>query len=559
MIDPVTDARPPNSIRPASLNRRSLLKGGMLGAGLLAAPLAAQDGQRGFTHGLASGEPSANGVLLWTRYVAPSGDDARLVAQISETDAFTRITAEAETIAGPDSDHCAKVHVGGLSPDRWYYYRFIAPDSSMSETGRTRTLPQGPTARWRMAVFSCSNIGFGWFNAYAHAAAANAFDMVAHLGDYFYEYGLGTYPSAAEFQQGRVLRPEGETVTLADYRQRHADYRLDPDLQRLTQLYPMILVWDDHETANDSWTGGAQNHQSDTEGDWPTRKAAAIRAYREWLPVSDEPYKRYEIGDLATLFALDSRLFGRDEPIDLGGMIAGRASPQDIAAALKAFHDDGWRNPAHQMLGAAQEEWLFEGLKASRRSGKSWQVLVQQVIMGSLHAPSGLVDALPKDAPSYVRQRLTVGAAAARVGLPINMDAWDGYPAARERLLAAALDADADLVVLAGDSHNGWAFDLDHAGQRVGVEFDGHSVTSPGFEGYLPSIPADRMARDLVAANPQLKWAETAHRGYMALELTPQRATSEYRFLSSIREKGAGVVSTKRLTTLAGQRQLDIG
>lgn len=549
----------PAPARRIPLDRRTLLKGGMLGAGLLAAPVAAQGTARGFTHGIASGEPSANGVLLWTRYVG-SGDDAvKLVAQVSDTPDFTRIVSEGEALAGPQSDHCAKAAMVGLSPGNWYYYRFIAPDGTMSETGRTRTLPQGPTARWRMAVFSCSNIGFGWFNAYRHAAEANEFDMVAHLGDYFYEYGLGTYPSLEEFEPGRVLRPENEIVTLADYRQRHADYRSDPDLQRLTQLYPIILISDDHETANDAWQGGAENHQSETEGTWAARKLAATRAHREWLPVSDEPYRAYEIGDLATLFALETRLLGRDEQLALGPLLAGLVLPEDMTAKLIKFRDGQWRDPSRQMLGPVQEAWLANGLQSSRRAGKPWQVLVQQVIMGALHSPPGFVDALPANTPKFIKERVQAGAAAAKAGLPFNMDAWDGYPAARDRLLAAAREADADLIVLAGDSHNAWAFDLDHDGERVGVEFAGHSVTSPGFESYLPSLSPDRIAGELVAANPQLKWADTSHRGYMALELTPQRATSEYRFLSSIRDKGAGVISTKRLTTLAGQRRLDMG
>lgn len=547
--------------RPARmpLDRRTLMKGGAIGAGLLATPLAARDQARGFTHGIASGEPSANGVLLWTRYVGTDEAGAKLVAQVSDTPGFGGILAEVDGVATPQRDHCAKLRVEGLEPGRWYFYRFIAPDGTMSETGRTRTLPQGPTERWRMAVFSCSNIGFGWFNAYAHAVETNEFDMIAHLGDYYYEYGFGTYPSKEEFQPGRVLEPLSETVTLADYRQRHADYRRDPDLQRVTQLYPMILVWDDHETANDSWQGGAENHQSDTEGEWAVRKAAAIRAYREWLPVSDEPYKAYEIGDLATLFALDSRLFGRDEAPNLGRTVAGKNGPLEIAAALRQFRQNDWRDPAHQMLGEVQEQWLFEGLKTSRRNGKTWQVLAQQVLMGSLNAPQGIADTLPDSVPDYVRDRITLGAAAAKEGLPANLDAWDGYPVARERLLGAAREADADLVVLAGNSHNAWAFNLDHDGERAGVEFAGHSVSSPGFESFLPNLPPETLARELVAINDQLVWANTSQRGYMALELTPRHATSEYRFLSSIREKGAGVVATQRLTTLAGQRKLDMG
>ncbi len=555
------DTAPPAAARLPALDRRSLFRAGaqgagVLGAGALAAPLAAQANQRGFSHGIASGEPSASGVLLWTRFVA--AQDTPLEWRVTDP-ATGRVAAAGTTTASPARDWCAKAEVSGLAPGSWYYYRFTAPGGSQSDLGRTRTLPQGPAARWRMAVFSCSNIGFGWFNAYRHAAETNAFDMVAHLGDYLYEYEFGNYPSRAQFAPGRVLTPETEIVALADYRLRHADYRRDPDLQRLTQLYPMILVWDDHESANDSWKGGAQNHQDDTEGPWPARKAAAIRAYREWLPVSDAPYKSYEIGDLATIFALDTRLLGRDEQFDFGALIGGERSPERIAQAFAAFRDGTYADPARQLLGTAQEGWLFDGLKTSRRAGKTWQVLAQQVIMGKLAAPAGLLENLPADVPDYVRRRVALGAAAAREELPLNMDAWDGYPAARDRLLAAAREADADLLVLSGDSHNGWSFDLDHAGERAGVEFAGHSVTSPGYESYLPTLPPERLARTLREANPQLAWVDTARRGYMALELTPERASSEYRFIGTIRDKTSGVAGTQRLTTLAGQRKLALG
>ena len=550
------DTAPPDAARLPALDRRTLFKTGVSATGLFAVPLAAQMREQGFTHGIASGEPTANGVLLWTRFVAKQ--DTPLAWSVTDP-ATGREVAAGSTSASPQRDWCAKAEVSGLAPGTWYYYRFTAPDGSQSEIGRTRTLPEGPTARWRMAVFSCSNLGFGWFNAYRHAAETNAFDMVAHLGDYLYEYELGNYPSREQFEPGRVLTPETETVSLADYRLRHADYRRDPDLQRLTQLYPMIMVWDDHESANDSWSGGAQNHQPDTEGPWDVRKAAAIRAYREWLPVSDAPYKTYEIGDLATIFALDTRLFGRDEQFDFGALIGSERAPDRIAQAFAAFRDGDYADPARQLLGVEQEAWLFDGLQSSRRTGKTWQVLAQQVIMGKLKTPTGLLESLPADVPDYVRQRILLGAAAAREELPLNMDAWDGYPAARDRLLAAAREADADLVVLSGDSHNGWGFDLDHAGERAGVEFAGHSVTSPGFEGYLPTLPPERLARALREANPQLAWVDTARRGYMAVELTPERASSEYRFIGNVRDKASGVTGTQRLTTLARQHRLTVG
>ncbi|GMM91950.1 alkaline phosphatase D family protein [Qipengyuania sp. MTN3-11] len=547
---------PPAAPHLPALDRRTLFKGGALAAGMLSAPLAAQFGARGFTHGVASGEPSAEGVLLWTRYAA--GQDTRLTWEVAESPEFTRAVVGGDVVAGPGSDGCCKPRATGLEPGRWYYYRFTAPDGSHSDIGRTRTLPAGPVDRFRMAVFSCSNLGFGWFNAYRHAAESNDFDLALHLGDYFYEYDPQTYPSADQRVEGRTVWPPSEIVALADYRLRYASYRNDPDLRRLHQSYPMISGWDDHESANDSWEGGAENHQPDSEGPWSARKAAAMRAYREWMPVSDEPWAAYEVGDLATLFRLETRLTARAEQFSVGRILSGQENPQEALAALTAFRDDGYRDSSRELLGMDQQRWLASGLAASKRGGKMWQVLVQQVLMGRLATPPALAEGLPADLPDYVRRRILAGAMAGRAGLPLNMDAWDGYPAARDRVFEAALAADANLVSLAGDTHNAWAFDLDHAGARVGVEFGGQSVTSPGFETYAPYLASGDLERATVAHNPQLKWMDGSRRGYMAVELTPERATSEYRFVSSVRERGAGVAATKRISTTT-DRRLDIG
>ena len=553
----MTATEPPASPKLPALDRRSLLKAGLLGSGMLATPLSASQPGRGFTHGVASGEPGPDRVLLWTRFQADQ--DTPLEFEVSDSVDFTRKIAGGSIAARAENDWCCKTFAKGLEPAQSYYFRFIAPDGSISDIGRTRTLPEGPADRFRMAVFSCANIGFGWFNAYAHAAADGNFDCVLHLGDYFYEYAPGTYPSTDETVSGRSVWPSHELVALADYRERYAAYRQDPDLRRLHQLFPMIAVWDDHESANDSWEGGAENHQPDSEGEWSVRKAAAMKAYREWMPVSDEPWAEYEVGDLATLYRLETRLTARAKQFSLGDVLRGGSSPEEAKAALIAFRDGDYRDPARELLGSAQQGWLAEGFSRSKAAGKTWQVLVQQVLMGNLVSSPSLAAALPKDAPDYIRQRVLAGAMAGAEGVPFSMDAWDGYPAARRRVFEAALSADANLISLAGDTHNAWAFDLDLEGTPVGVEFGGQSVTSPGFEGYLPQVPPDVLARDAVATNAQLQWMDSSRRGYMAVELTPGSATSEYRFLGSVREKGAGVVATKRMTTLAGSRKLDMG
>lgn len=540
----------------AALTRRGLFTLAGASAALAAAPVAARSFGSGFTHGVASGEPAADSVLLWTRFAADA--DTPLAWQVSESEDFARPVAEGSVTASPERDGCAKGIATGLAPGRWYFYRFIAPDGTKSPVGRTRTLPKAGTQSFKLAVFSCSNYGFGWFNAYGHAAEANDCDLAVHLGDYIYEYGAGTYPDAAQANGERVLAPASEIVTLTDYRLRYATYRSDPDLQRLHQVLPMIAVWDDHESANDSWKDGAQNHQSDTEGDWATRKAIAKRVYREWMPVSDEPYAAYQVGDLATLFRLDTRLEGRDRQLDLGTVLKGQSDPQAMVAALGKFRDGDWADPERQLLGAAQEQWLAERLAASTAAGTHWQVLVQQVLIGNLKSPAALASQLGDGLPDYVRQRLMAATMASKVGLPLNMDAWDGYPAARERVFEAALAADANLLVLAGDTHNGWAFELGHEGAKVGVELGVCSVSSPGFESYLSFLKPETLAGALVAENAQLKWADTAQRGYMCVELTPARAVTEYRFTGNVRQRSTRLAGTKVIATEKGSGTLAV-
>ena len=544
----------PNAALPAAspLTRRSFFGMSALSLGTLAAaPLAAQAGApfgSGFTHGIASGEPAARSVLLWTRFVAPH--PTTLQFEVSDRQDFGAIVAGGTVEASPEHDCCAKAVATGLEPGCWYFYRFVAPNGAMSPVGRTRTLPEGATDKFRMAVFSCSNMGFGWFNAYRHACEQDAFDLAVHLGDYFYEYDYGHYPAKSQAVTGRVPEPLGETIHLADYRARYASYRRDPDLARLHQIYPTITVWDDHESANDSWKGGAENHQPDTEGEWSVRKAAAMRAYREWMPVSDANWASYDIGDLATLFRLETRLTGRDKQLDLAAALKG-TDPAHMQAALEAFKMRDWENPARNLMGADQQQWLSSGMKQSVGAGRKWQVLVQQIVMGSLFLPPEVAEGLSADTPDYVRQRLAAGVLASKVGIPFNLDSWDGYPAARQRLLDAAKEADANLVVLSGDSHNAWACELDGAG----VEFAGHSVTSPGAEAYLGWKKPQDTARELVASSPDLKWAETANRGYMAVELTPERASSEWRFMDTIRKRSDVVAKTHSMSTAYGARR----
>ncbi|WP_343519995.1 alkaline phosphatase D family protein [Sphingomonas sp.] len=536
-----------------NIDRRQLVLGGGLGLGALLLPagrgLAAElGGARGFTHNVASGEPGQDSMLLWTRYVPADGESiVRLDAEIALDREFTRKVSGGTVRTGAFRDWTAKVTVDGLAPGTVYWYRFVAPDGSKSPVGRTKTLPGDDAARFGLGVFSCSNLPNGWFNAYAHAAARDDLDLWLHVGDYVYEYGNASY-EGKRIAERLPLLPDHEMVALADYRLRFACYRADPDLQKLHQMAPMLALWDDHESTNDSYESGAQNHQPAREGEWNVRKAAAMQAYREWLPVSDEPWKAYPIGTLATLYRTESRLLARTRPADLNA--AFKAANPD--AALTAFRDGEWQDPSATMLGTTQEIWLAHAFKANART-TAWQLVGMGTILGRTVMPAAAADWLKPDASAGTVAKFRNHIRAAKHGVPMWMDRWDGYPSARSRLLRAAQRADADLVMLSGDSHNAWAYALAEDGEPAGVEFAGQAVTSGGMEGGMAADPRI-VAQGFMAANPELKWADTSRRGYLMVEVTPQRVTGEWLFLDTIKERSTKLAGTHRMQVQRGRR-----
>ncbi|MBO9623418.1 MAG: alkaline phosphatase D family protein [Sphingomonas sp.] len=535
-----------------NIDRRSLILGGSMGLGALMLPagrgLAAELlGARGFTHNVASGEPGADTMLLWTRYVPAAGDgEIRLDVEVALDPEFTRRVSGGSVRTGAHRDWTAKITVDGLKPGTVHWYRFIAPDGTKSPVGRTKTLPEGEAPSFKLALFSCANLPIGWFNAYGHAAQRQDLDLWLHVGDYLYEYGTASYHD--RLVAGRVLEPDHEMIALADYRLRFGCYRSDPDLQRLHQMAPMVALWDDHESANDSWEGGAQNHQPTTEGEWNTRRAASMQAYREWMPVSDEPWKAYALGNLATLYRTESRLLARTRQADLAAVFQA-ANPE---AALKAFRDGAWQDPSATMLGTTQESWLAHAFKANARS-TAWQLVGMGTILGRTVMPRDALGWLRPETNARTAERFRNDIRAAAQDVPMWMDRWDGYPAARSRLLKAAQAADADLVMLSGDSHNAWAYSLAEDGRPAGVEFAGQAVTSGGMEGSFAADPRT-VAQGFVAANPELKWADTSRRGYMTLEITPQRVTGEWLFLRTIQARDTTIADTHRMHAERGRR-----
>ncbi len=536
------------------LTRRHLLAAS---AGSLAIALpgrAFAQSATGFTHGVASGDPGQTRVVLWTRYVSPN--TTRLKVEIAEDERFQRVVLTGEAEASPAADHCAHAVAEGLPSGRWLYYRFVAPTGQLSETGRTRTLPAGPTERFRVAVFGCSNGTSGWFNAYAHAAARDDIDLAIHTGDYIYESPVTRPDAQPGLAAARRLAPDTEIVSLTDYRQRYASYRYDPDLAALHRRLPMIVVWDDHETANNSWGDGASAHDPATEGPWNVRKAAGMRAWREWMPMHSDWYGSYRIGDLATLHRLETRLLGRTLQLD-DDLDAVFAAGGDVRARLGAFASGPLADARRAMMDPDQERWLAEGLASSVSSGARWQVLIQQVIMGATRFPKSNPAWVNGPIPDAMQADLARRDVLTDAGMPYSMDKWDGYPAARQRLYDAARSAGANLVTLTGDSHNAWAFDLADARGPVGVEFAGQSVSSYGFERRFNGDAA-RLAADFMAANPDLKWMDTSQRGYFTLDITRDRIEAEYVFVPATGGRSALASGTKRLSVAHNSRRLSV-
>jgi len=477
-----------------------------------------------FRHGVASGDPLRDRVVLWTR-VTPGepGETVDVGWMIARDTRMSRVIASGSARTSPERDYTVKLDAVALEPGTTYYYRFSAR-GARSVVGRTRTLPSRPTRQVKLAIASCANFPFGFFNVYNRIAARPDLDAVLHLGDYIYEYanlGFGNGTSGDGRLLDRVPFPDRETVTLDDYRTRYGQYREDADLQAAHRQHPFIIIWDDHEIADDSWRGGG-GHRDPRAGAWEARKAAAIRAWREWMPVREAPgadyrlYRQLAFGDLADLLMLDTRLEGRDEQVPRG----------DVAAVERA---------SRQMLGRAQEQWLFDSLRDSTAAGKPWQILGQQVMLS------------PQTAP---------GTPAA------TSDSWDGYRAARSRLFAAAAAAKVQhLVVLTGDVHSSWGYDLapepfDRKGYEpttgrgaVGTEIVTPAVSSP------PWLKADQIA-PLMAARPHLKYVWGADRGYVVLDVTPERLQADWWYVPTVLERTTAEQFGKGMVSEAGRPHL---
>lgn len=526
-----------------NLTRRSALIGAA-GAGLAVGACSPKPGvfqpvdNGTFSHGIASGDPDQTSVMLWTALTNDGGGYRGV--EVARDAAFTDIVFEQGgeiTYVMMQPLGTLKILATGLEPGVRYFYRFRLNDT-YSPVGVTATLPEGALDQFRIGVFSCSNFPAGHFNVYREAADNGELDLVIHLGDYFYEYGPGEYATEQSEAMNRVPFPAHELLTQADYVARHAQYKSDPDLQALHAAAPWILSWDDHETANDAWRGGAENH-NEGEGGWQDRRQAALRAWYDWQPVrepeTDLRQRRgsYEIGDLATLCLLESRLIARDEQVALDSFpLTSDADDTDPAnlEAVATWKRDVVGAEDRTLLGAEQIADIQAACGASKAAGKPWRILANQVIMSRVNFPN-----FAKEMPGWLRWWATRNSEFARnfimstrFDIPFNLDMWDGYPAERERLFAALRDVDADIITLTGDVHSFWTNDLvDGDGHRIGTELVGASVTSPSpFSGFAaPGVDYGKM---MIEANADVAHCNMEDHGYIRLTLTPEAADAEY-------------------------------
>ncbi|MFE6486043.1 alkaline phosphatase D family protein [Streptomyces sp. NPDC057757] len=527
--------------------RRTVVKAAAATA-VLATPLAASLPARAatetpaFLHGVASGDPLPDGILLWTRVTPTSeaipgsglGPDTEVTWTVATDKAFGTVVAKGSTTASAATDHTVKADIRGLRPATDYWFRFSAGGAE-SPAARARTAPAADAAvsGLRFGVVSCANWEAGYFSSYRHLAARGDLDAWLHLGDYIYEYAAGEYGT-----RDTVVRPHApanEITTLADYRVRHGRYKTDPDLQALHAAAPVVAIWDDHEFANDAWSGGAENH---TEGAWSARQAAAKQAYFEWMPVrpaiAGTTYRRLRFGRLADLSLLDLRSFRSQQASTGSGSV-----------------DD----PERTITGRAQLDWLKSGLKSSdttwRLVGNS--VMISPFAIGSLAAgilkPLAELLGLPKE------------------GLALNTDQWDGYTDDRREILAhLRSNAIRNTVFLTGDIHMAWANDVPvdtgtyPLSPSAATEFVVTSVTSDNLDDILKvsegsvSAVAEPVIR---LANRHVHWVDTDRHGYGVLDITADRAQMDYYVLSDRTKANATSSWARSYRTRSGTQKVE--
>lgn len=533
------------------LSRRGLIAAGAAAPALtLALPRAVAAGSAYFRHGVASGDPMPTSVVLWTR-VTPNarslpgsgvGPDVAVGWEVATDARFGNVIRRGTFRTGAARDHTVKIAVGNLAPSRWYFYRFHYAGGT-SRVGRTRTAPAPGSSpgNLRFGVVSCANLQAGHFNAYAALARRTDLHAILHLGDYLYEYGPGEYGYGMSNKDIRSHVPGHEMLTLADYRRRHAQYKTDQDLQDLHARYPFIVTWDDHETANDAWSGGAENHQAG-EGSYATRARNARYSYDEWMPVrmsgtaalrdGHRLYRRFQFGQLAELSMLDLRTYRTKQGTQLST-----------------------GDPDATITGDAQMTWLKNGLMPT---GPQWKLVGNPVMIAPISFAT-----LPEDISSLVGT--LTGDILPPEGIAYNVDQWDGYVADRRKVYAHLRDHQTtDVVFLTGDIHSAWAAELpvDHGSypldaRTVGVEFVCTSVTSNNLKDLTGSRALSPLVTTAIkAANLHVKYLNFDDHGYSVLDLTSKRAQMDW-YVTGDRAVRQGTGTwTRSFRTEAGSSRL---
>lgn len=517
------------------VGRRGFLKASAAGATLLLLGTQLSGCVGGsFDHGVASGDPRSDAVVIWTRVTPAAAQEITLVWELASDAGFQHRVAAGVIKTDASVDYTAKVDVCGLKPGQRYFYRFRSADA-LSPVGQTRTLPVGHVERFTLGVVSCAHFVQGYFYVYRELALRDDLDLVLQLGDYIYESGNQTGAV-------RGVLPEGEVFDLAGYRARYAHYRSDPDVRAVHARHAFALVWDDHEVANNAFRDGALGHGPE-EGDYAARKAAAFQAYYEWLPVREPStgerariFRRLEVGDLLQLSLIDTRHLAREQALSIVNYV----NPQNGVVDEPRLRSD--LAPPRALLGSEQRAFLNDSFTGPH----TWQLLGQQVLVAPMWLPAPLalrqttfaqyaaLKALEQSNPGALTaaQRRLLAAPF----IPYNLDAWDGYPDDQRWLLDRAAELDVNLLVLSGDTHNAWGSDLrSSSGAAVGAELACPSVSSRGLEELLPGQDPEVVRAGARQYIETLRFAETAHRGYLVVTLTHAQATASWSFVDDVK------------------------
>ena len=509
------------------------------------------EGSFGFTEGVASFDPTPGSVILWTRYT-PAKNEVELPSIIVEvaTDlSFKQLIVSDTIVAEPENDNTIHIEIQNLKPYSTYYYRFASKlTGAVSPNGTTKTLPAGhEISTISIAFTSCANYELGHFNAY-EAIRKSEVDLVVHLGDYIYEGFRENY-----FQQ-RKHSPEYELKTLEDYRTRYRQYRGDFYLQKLHQSKPFICVWDDHEFTNNAFKNGSPKYQKN-DSEFLRRKEAAIQAWHEYLPCKTNDknsiFRSFDLGNIAQLVVLDTRLIGRDKQLDYKDYLVGNQLKEQ-------FYKD-WKNTERSILGEIQKKWMVDKIKSS---SAKWQIIGSQVLMGKHQLPAELIPLIDQAQKSgqiseekkneYIRHIVQLIELKSRAMqgdptltaeqisriedvLPYNLDSWDGYPAEREEIYTGV--AGKNILTFSGASHNAWHNELrNDRGEFIGHEFGAPSVTSAGLEGIFgnDSIIVSAVEQTNVTLMDDVKYSKLSKRGFVKATFTPEAVQVEWIFVDNI-------------------------